>query len=144
MVSPLCICAPVSEAGLSALLETSAGGEGSYRDTHPWLVAQRLWQASDLPMPLILAVDDRLSHYGLLSAIDVEELHRGSWISRARFSVLQPMHPVWESLDSLMLWPAAEQLERETLEGIKQHRTALSVMTLHPYALCETPGFIGR
>lgn len=161
-VSAFCFCAPVTQAALEALLEVSERGQGAYRDTHPWLVAQQLWRdgiqprtastdpssdGGDQPViPLILAVQERgaLSHYGFVEEIDVVELHRGSWESRCRFGRLQPVNPLWEGLDSLMLWPAAEQHRREEIEGIRQHRTALSAGTLHPYAICETPAFISQ
>lgn len=142
MASPMCLCAPVSAKALAGLLESSGSNEGAYRDSHPWLVAQKLWQRADEPMVLILAVDDVLSHYADIIAIDVEELHRGSWESRVRFGALRPMNPIWEALDSLFLWPAAEQRERERTEGIRSHRTALNSATLHPYAICETPEFL--
>ncbi len=156
-VADFCFCAPVTRAALEALLEASDQGRGAYRDTHPWLVAQRLWQETvgqdneSAQVALILATQDgateeqcELSHYALISAIEVVELHRGSWESRCRFGPLQPMNPVWQTLDSLLLWPAQEQREREALEGLRKHRTALSVATLHPYAICETPEFIGQ
>ncbi len=153
-IAEFCFCAPVTRAALDALLEASDQGRGAYRDSHPWLVARALWQNVDSnssgladQVAILLACAERnsepiLSHYALIDDIDVVELHRGSWESRCRFGVLSPMHPVWQALDSVMLWPSAEQRQRESLEGLKQHRTALSGSTLHPYAICETPEFI--
>ncbi|MFK7915143.1 MAG: hypothetical protein AB8B93_14605 [Pseudomonadales bacterium] len=142
MISPICLCAPVSAKALSGLLESGASNQGAYKDAHPWLIARKLWQQSDSTMCIILAVDNVLQHYGEISAIDVEELHRGSWVSRVQFGPLRAMNPIWETLDSVFLWPSAEQREREQLEGLRSHRTALSAATLHPYAICETPEFM--
>ena len=142
MTSPICLCAPVSAKALSGLLESSASHQGAYQDQHPWLVAQTLWQQQRETMHVILAVENVLSHYGTIRGIDVEELHRGSWVSRVQFGPLRAMNPIWDSLDSLFLWPSAEQRERERIENIRTHRTALSAATLHPYAICETPEFM--
>jgi hypothetical protein len=52
------------------------------------------------------------------------------------------VNPIFSPVDSLLLKPAEEQLRRETLEGIRQHRHPLTISELHPYAICETPGFL--
>jgi hypothetical protein len=40
-----CICTTVSSKAITALLE--AGGRGTYRDAHPWLVAGELVNSAD-------------------------------------------------------------------------------------------------
>src|SRR5262249_26077594 len=77
-----------------------------------------------------------------IEEIDVVALHRAAWESRCRFKGLAPMHPIWTSLDSLMLKPGDDQLRRETLEPIPLLRHTLDERHARPYAICETPAFM--
>jgi len=72
----------------------------------------------------------------------VIELHRNSYESLCEFSRLEPVNPFWTDLDTVFLKPSNEQLQREVLEDIHQHRYPLTEGEIHPYAICETPPFI--
>jgi hypothetical protein len=142
---PYCICTSVSDKALSALLE--AGGRGRYRDDHPWIVARELWEdaaRTGRQLPVLFAVGQpaSFSHWAFIERLAVVELHRASWETECGFSALAPVNPIWTTLDSVFLKPSDEQLKRERLEGIRQHRYALTNAELHPYAICETPAFI--
>lgn len=144
-VFPYCICTTVGAKSLQALLEAS--GRGNYKDEHPWLVAREFLveateQAARLPILFATGQPSEFSHWGYVEVIEVFELHRGQWESRCQFSPLHPVNPIFTGIDSVFLKPSAEQLRREALEGIHQHRYALSEGELHPYAICETPPFI--
>ena len=142
--SPWCIATVVTEKAIASMLEIS--GEGSYLDQHPWLVAKDLMESTALPVPILFASLSEqsitFSHWSLISAIDVVELHRASWETRCRFGHLQPMNPIWSDVDSVFLKPSSEQLDREQREGIRVSRQALDEHHIHPYAICETPAFI--
>ena len=140
-----CICTTVASKALTALLESS--GRGSFRDEHPWLVAKELLEVArsrDEALPVLFATDTPsvFSHWGYVESIDVVELHRAHWETRCAFTPLQPVNPIWHGIDSVFLKPSPEQLRREELEGIHQHRYALTEGEIHPYAICETPAFI--
>ena len=60
------------------------------------------------------------------------------------FTPLQPVNPIWTDLDSVFLKPSGEQLQREIVEGIHQHRYPVTEGEIRPYAICETPAFIGQ
>ena len=144
-VHEYCICTTVGTKSLKAMLEAS--GQGRYRDEHPWLLAKEMLDtANDLGerLPILFASGQpsEFSHWGFLQAIDVHELHRGQWDTRCSFSPLQSVNAIWSSLDSVFLKPTSEQLRRETLEHIHQHRYALTEGEIHPYGICETPAFI--
>jgi hypothetical protein len=146
-VHPYCLCTSVSAAALEALLEV--GPEGAYRTDHPWWVARRLWQQAAQAgesMPLLLAAGEPLAHsrWAMIEAIEVTEFHSGSHATVCRFGALQPVNPIWSPIDSVFLKPSQEQLDRERLEGLRAHRSALSHATLFPYAICETPAFINN
>ena len=147
--SPFCLCTTVSSKSLATLLEAS--DSGSYRDEHPWFAARELLEAErseGRALALILAVEDgdpndaQLSHWTFVEDIDVVTLHRGAWATRVRFAALRTVNPIWSALDSLMLKPGDDQLRREALEPIRQHRQPLDGRHVHPYAICETPAFI--
>ena len=143
--APWCIAAVVTEKAIEGLLESGSGG--LFKDSHPWLVAQDLFRsmaAQDQALPILLATGQPLafSHWGLIEQIDVVELHLGQWETACRFDTPKAMHPIFSELGSVFLKPASEQLERERREGLRQHRTALDEMHVHPYAICETPAFI--
>jgi hypothetical protein len=145
---PFCIATVVTHKAIEAMLE--AGGAGSYRDDHPWLVARDLLaraHAAEEQLPILFASkeDDQpsyFSHWSVVNNIDVVELHRGQWDSRCSFGHLRPMNPIWQSIDSVLIKASEEQMERETREGIRVYRTALDEHHIHPYAICETPAFI--
>ena len=147
----LSIAVRVTEKALATLREQSADGSGAYRDAHPWIVAHRLWQEAQQQqrsLPLIFSAGDNQDHgpefayWGLLTNIDLVELHRSSWQTRAQFDFLREVHPIFTSIDSLFMQPTAEQIERETKEGVTMQRQALTVHALHPYAIVETPAYI--
>ena len=142
---PYCLCVTVSAKALTAILDN--GGRGAYRDNHPWLIAAELLQAAThegAVLPLLLATGTPLEfvHWASIRAIDVAELHKGAWESRCDFDTLQSVSALFTSLDSLLLRPAAEDLRREQLEGVRPWRHALDERHLRPYAICETPAYI--
>ena len=140
-----CIATVVTEKAISAMLE--AGGEGSYRDDHPWLVAKDLLGQGD-PLPILFASvgehHTEFSHWSVIRDIDVVELHRAKWETRVSFGPLKAINPIWTSIDSVFIKPSAEQLEREVREGIGVSRHALDEHHIHPYAICEVPVFINE
>ena len=126
-----------------------AGGEGSYRDNHPWLIARDfLTRATEeaLKVPILFASMDEsqvaFSHWSTIDMIDVIELHRATWDTRVHFDALRDMNPIFEPIDSVFLKASDEQMAREQLEGISVSRTSLDEHHIHPYAICETPAFI--
>jgi hypothetical protein len=140
-----CICTTVGSKALQSLLEAS--GRGRYRDTQPWLVAKELVAAAaehNEQVPIVFAAGQpsEFSHWGFLESIEVHELHRGQWESHCAFTKLEPVNVIWSSLDSVFLKPGNDQLRREALEQIHQHRYPLTEGEIHPYAICETPAFI--
>lgn len=139
----VCIATVVTQNAIDAMLE--AGGKGSYRDAHPWLIAQEILRTRQ-PLPILFAVQGdapmHFSHWSMIKDIDVVELHRGQWESRCHFDVLQPINMIWEAIDSVFLLPGQVQLERELREDIRVRRAALDEHSIHPYAVCETPPFI--
>lgn len=142
---PYCLCTTAAEKAVKSLLEGT--GAGSYRVNEPWLVARELLEAATAEqqqLPILFATGDPLhfSHWSQVVALEVVELHRGAFETRCEFGQLQPVNPIFSPIDSLLLKPSVEQLRRETLEGIRQHRHALTISELHPYAICETPGFL--
>lgn len=149
IVSPYCLCTTVTSKSLANLLETSDEG-GSYSDEHPWFAARALHLReleAARSLPLILAVEDsgaeaQLSHWTVVTEVDVVTLHRGSWATRVRFAALRAVNPIWAALDSVLLKAGDDQLAREAMEPIRRHRQALDARHVHPYAICETPAFI--
>ena len=145
---PICIATIVTEKAITSLLEVQ--GSGAYRDAHPWLVAQDIWQQAQnqqQTLPILFAAADEsnhvaFTHWSTILEIDVVELHKGAWDSRCKFATLQPMNPIWAPIDSVFLKPSDEQKQREAIEGIRVSRTALDEHHIHPYAICETPIFI--
>ena len=144
-VHDYCICTTVGAKSLKALLEASS--RGRYRDDHPWLVAKEHLDAAtaageSLAILFATSQPSEFSHWGMLQSIEVFELHRGQWETQCAFTPLQPVNPIWCAIDSVFLKPSDIQLRREALEGIHQHRYALTEGEIHPYAICETPAFI--
>ena len=95
-------------------------------------------------LPLLVATGTPLEfvHWASIRTIDVAELHKGAWESRCDFDTLEAVSPLFTSLDSVMLRPAAEDLRREQLEGVRPWRHGLDERHLRPYAICETPAFV--
>ena len=156
-VSEYCICTVVAAQALESLLEGAREpgppgtvGRGIYRDSHPWLVARELLdqaRSRGQRMPVMLAVEDsrlRFSHWALIRTIEVRELHKGAWATHCTLEPPLPVNPIWEPLDSVVLAPSAEQCHREQVEPIRKHRQLLDASLIHPYAVCETPAFIGH
>lgn len=144
--APYCFCARVSEAALKALLEVGDGG--AFKDNHPWFIAQERVLAArshGLRVALLFAAGDppTLRQWAEVTQIEVNRYRQGAE-SRISFTGLQPVSPLWESLDSVFLLPSAEQSRRERLEGLRPSRVALDVHTLNPYAICERPSFLLR
>jgi len=140
-----CLCTTAAEKAVKNLLEAS--GAGSYRVADPWLVAAEFLsaaQADGLRLPILFATGTPLefTHWAYVVELEVIELHRGAYETRCEFTVLQPVNPIWAPIDALLLKASDEQLRRESLEGIRSHRHELTQGELHPYAICETPGFL--
>lgn len=133
---------------MEALIDS--GGNGAYRDTHPWLVAQEIFEevsAQGQRLALLFAAQTpdkhcEFSHWAQVTGIDVVELHRGQWESRCHFGTLYPINPIWTSIDSVFVQPSDTQLARESKENVRVFRTALDEHHIHPYAVCETPVFV--
>ena len=144
-VAPYCLCAPVSQKGLEAMLETS--GRGAYRDAHPWHVARQLLDAARadgrmLALLLASGSPEAFAWWTEVSDIDVRSFRRGTWETRCAFGPLRPVHEIFRALDSIALHPGETQLRREQLEPVPVHRQFLNGHLLRPYAICETPPFI--
>ena len=140
-----CICVTVSQKALRVLLENS--GAGTYKDSHPWLVALELFDQASvagqrLPILFATGAPSEFSHWGFVEGIEVVELHRATWETACSFAQLKPVNPIWTSLDSVFLMPSETRLRRERLEEIHQHRYGLTEGEIRPYAICETPPFV--
>lgn len=144
--APYCFCTRVSEKALKALLEVGDGG--AFRDSHPWFIAQERVLAArshGLRVAVLFAAGEPLTLrcWAEVTKIEVNRFRQGAE-SRISFVGMQPVSPLWEALDSLLLLPSAEQSRRERLEGLRPSRVALDAHTLHPYAICERPAFLLR
>ena len=145
-VSSRCICTAIDSKALAKIVESQAGS-ATYIDPHPWIVARELLDeatAAEQHLSLIFATGDPIAfaHWAFVAAIDVRELHHGSWETRCEIGTLRPVNPIWESIDSIVLAPSAEQLHRERVEPVHIHRQMLTEQHIWPYAVCETPVFI--
>ena len=125
---PYCLATTVSAEALKVLLETS--GEGKYRDTHPWLAALDMLDAArdenqSLPVLFASGSPAEFSHWGYVTDLAVVELHRATWETVLSFPPLQPVNPIWVALDSVLLKPTAEQLDREVREGQRVEKAPL-------------------
>ena len=141
-----CICCVVTEKALDAILDNA--GAGTYRDEHPWLVAKELLAEAkgvELDLPLLFATGDPLEfrHWTIIESIGIFD-HRGGFETRCSFRQLAPVNPIWTPLDSVALMPSAELRHREEVEPIRMHRQQLDESLIRPYAICETPAFIGQ
>lgn len=145
--APYCICAPTSERALDVLLGQS--GAGAYKDTHPWHLARELLaetRNNGEALVLLLAAGEppAFAWWAEIQDIDIVAFRRGTWETRCEFSTLRPVHAIFQPLDSIALYPGTEQRRREVLEPITPHRQFLDARLLRPYAICETPAFVGR
>ena len=145
-VSSRCICTAIDAKALAKVIEGHAGG-ATYIDSRPWIVARELLdeaRTAEERLPLVFATGDPIvfSHWAFVDTIDVRELHHGSWETHCEIGVLKPVNPIWESIDSIVLAPSAEQLHRERVEPVHIHRQMLNEQHIWPYAVCETPVFI--
>ena len=136
----------VSQKALESMHESRSTG-GSFKDRHPWRVAQDLLKEAERDsqrVPILFAVEEsqRLTDWALLVDIDVATYSGQRYETLCQFSELQPMNPIFEELSSIVLRPSKEQLHREDIEPIRHYREHLDVRSIHPYAICETPLFI--
>ena len=141
-----CICVPVTAQALERV--RSSGRAGAYRDAHPWYLAQELLsrarEQGELLAILFLSGDpEEFQWWAQIEEIDVEAFHRGTWETRCTFSNLKPVAAIFRPLDSVALYPGEEQLRREAIEPVRQHRQYLNGNLLRPYAIAETPAFVG-
>ena len=143
--APYCICTVITEKALEGLVENAeAFSHGAYHDAHPWLVAVELLakcREDGLALPLILASGHpvEFSHWALITDIDIQEFHHETI---CEFTDLKPVNPIFSALDSIALYPGAEQLHREAVEPVTIHRHYLDEHLIHPYAIAETPAFV--
>jgi len=145
---PYCIATVVTDKAIDSMLE--AGGDGTYKDTHPWLLALDMFdaatQAGELVPILFASMHDdgrvTFTHWSTIDDLSVVELHRATWDTRCHFKSLYPMNPIFEPIDSIFIKASFEQMERERREGIRVSRKALDENHIHPYAICETPVFV--
>ena len=147
-VSSRCICTAIGEQALAKIVESQAG-RATYIDAHPWIVARELLDATNAAsqrLALMFASGDPVafSHWTLVDAIEVRELHAGAWETHCEIERLMAVNPIWEPLGSLVLAPSAEQLHREAVEPVHVHRQMLDEQHIWPYAVCETPAFIAQ
>ena len=144
--APYCICAPVTEQALENV--RSNGGAGAYKDTHPWYLAQELLartreRGEALAILFVSGEPEEFHWWAEIDDIDVEAFHRGTWETRCAFSNLKPIGEIFRPLDSVALYPGGEQLRREAIEPVTLHRQYLNRGQLRPYAMAETPPFVG-
>lgn len=152
--APYCICTVVSTKALEAILDNaSPSGRrqqgGAYKDTHPWHVARELLaeaRAAQLSLVVVFASGDPLEfvYWAEIKDIDVEEFHRNTWETRCEFAPLNPVNEIFRPVDSIALYPSKEQLHREAIEPVTMHRQYLDQNLIRPYAIGETPAFIGE
>ena len=144
--APYSICAPVTAQAIENV--RANGGAGAYRDTHPWYLARELLararQAGEALAILFVSGEPEQFHWWAeIEDIDVEAFHRGTWETRCAFSGLRPIGEIFRPLDSIALYPGEEQLRRESIEPVTLHRQYLTSQLLRPYAIAETPPFVG-
>lgn len=147
-VNSRCICTAIGEPALAKIVESHTDS-ATYVDAHPWIVARELLDevsAAGQRLPMLFASGDPVafSHWTFVVSIEVQELHHGAWETHCTIEQLEPVNPIWEPLDSLVLAPSAEQLHREAVEPVHKHRQMLDEQHIWPYAVCETPAFIAE
>ena len=143
--APFCLCAPVTEKAIENV--RANGGAGAYKDTHPWYLAQELLAQARAREETLLVLfasgePEEFGWWAEIEDIDVEAFHRGTWETRCAFTALRPVGEIFRPLDSVALYPGAEQLRREAIEPVTLHRQYLDRHLLRPYAIVETPPFV--
>ena len=143
---PLCLATGVTADALK-MIEDAGGDGGIYRSSHPWIVASERFRevasADGTATLLFYDLDNAcFARWTTIRDIDVVEFHRGRWETQVRFAALQPVPEIWAALDSIMLQPSREQLERERREPVGTSRTPCSRHELSSYAVCEAPVFV--
>lgn len=144
-VHPCCLAMAVDDTALERIRE-EGGDPGGLRDATPWYLAADLLEearTAGQTLCMLLAAGRPLhwAHWAEVTDIEVHD-HASTRETRVRFGRSGPMHPVFEALDAVTLWPAEHQLERERREGLRQRRLHVDPTWLHAYALCETPSFL--
>ena len=144
--APYCFVSVTDQKALDAINE-SGTRNGSFKDRHPWLIAQELLELAtscNQSVPLIFAVEPelRLSDWSLVRDIEVMTYSGQAYETKCTFENLRPVNPIFEALDSMVLMPSKEQLHRESREPIRTYRQHLDEVHLYPYAICETPAFV--
>jgi hypothetical protein len=147
-ITPYCVVVLVTQKAIEAMLESS--GQGTYKDTHPWIVAEQLFAQATVvqsKMAIIFASvkagdSAAFSHWSFIEKIDLLSLTSNRWESRCDFGALREVNPIWQDIDSLAHIVSEQQRSREQLEGIRTLRLPLQENHIHPYAICETPMFI--
>ena len=140
-----CLAAVSSDQAIDVVRQN--GGRGCYRDDNPWLVAaDRVADAQrqGLAVALLLAAEDGQGWlgWGWIETLTVVGLTAGRYDSRCQFRDLKPLPAIFSDLDSVMLWPSELRQEREQREGLTVLRQHVSMASLQPYGICQTPEFI--
>ena len=140
-----CFVTVTDQKALDAVHE-SGSSNGSFRDRHPWLVAQELLElanSNEEQVPLVFVVEPelKLKDWAIVREIDVVTYSGQAYETQCAFEHLRPVNPIFEELNSLILLPSSEQVHRETLEPIRKYRQHLDERHVFPYAICETPAF---
>ena len=145
-LAPFCFVTVTDQKALDAIHE-SGSSNGSFRDRHPWLVAQELLDAANankerVPLVFVVEPELKLKDWAIVRDIDVATYSGQAYETHCSFEQLRPVNPIFEDLDSMVLLPSDEQIHRETLEPIRKYRQHLDEFHVFPYAVCETPAFV--
>lgn len=145
LLAPYCFVTVTDQKALDAVHE-SGSRNGSFRDRHPWLVAQELLNLADskeelVPLVFVVEPELKLKDWAIIREIDVVAHSGQAYETRCTFEHLRPVNPIFEELNSVILLPSSEQVHRETLEPIRKYRQHLDELHVFPYAICETPAF---
>ena len=144
-IASYCFVTVTDQKALDAVHE-SGSSNGSFRDRHPWLVAQELLELASVNeelVPLVFVVEPelKLRDWAIVRDIDVITYSRQGYETKCAFERLRPVNPIFEEINSLVLLPSREQVHRETVEPIRKYRQHLDELHVYPYAICETPAF---
>lgn len=144
-LTPYCFVTVTEQKALDAVHD-SGSSSGSFRDRHPWLVAQELLELATsngelVPLVFVVEPDLKLKDWAIVREIDVVTYSGQAYETQCSFERLRPINPIFEELDSLVLLPSNEQVHREKLEPIRKYRQHLDELHVFPYAICETPPF---
>lgn len=144
--TPYCFVTVTDQKALDAVHE-SGSSNGSFRDRHPWLVAQELLELASskeelVPLVFVVEPDYSLRDWAIVRDIDVVTYSGQAYETTCAFERLRSVNPIFEALDSVVLLPSNEQIHREKLEPIRKYRQHLDEVHVFPYAICETPAFV--